>query len=334
MHYKILFFTFVYSLSIVTGQIISPNAVNTNNETKGLKQGDSPSLQIELSNDTNVPIESHKPRIRKVSDTSDSKPSKDLLNSTATGVSQQTKIVAENVVINVPTNLTSKTPVINSTQIEASVENVKEDVVKIAQPNVTTTLHAENTTSNSNVSTTAINKPTLVTVSNNGTSKTSADTTPKSVITITNSTAKPTTPTTTTTSTTSTTTTTTTSTTTTTTTTTTTPKPKKPTITYGVEDFPDLDGNLIKLNEALQQQSTTLPETSPVREIPNAQPSKEMNGFQINHSRDYIVPIVTLLFILPLVLGVMITAYRRFKDFWSTRHYRRMDFLVDGMYND
>lgn len=52
-----------------------------------------------------------------------------------------------------------------------------------------------------------------------------------------------------------------------------------------------------------------------------------------NTGRMYIMPLVTLIFAIPMVLALGIMATRRFKAYWSTRHYRRMDFLVDGMYN-
>ncbi|XP_054728040.1 mucin-5AC [Anastrepha obliqua] len=123
--------------------------------------------------------------------------------------------------------------------------------------------------------------------------------------------------------------------TTTTTTTTTTPKPKKPSITFGLGDFPELPGERIVFNKAPESSSSKLPVPNDPVVPPNAQPSQELNsGFNYHSSRDYIVPIMTVLFTIPLAIGVVITTYRRFRDCWSTRHYRRMDFLVDGMYND
>ncbi|XP_039961561.1 probable serine/threonine-protein kinase nek3 [Bactrocera tryoni] len=122
--------------------------------------------------------------------------------------------------------------------------------------------------------------------------------------------------------------------TTTTTTTTTTPKPKKPSITFGLGDFPILPGESNVIN-AMVASSSKLPVANDPVVPPNVQPSQELNnGFNYYSSRDYIVPIMTVLFTIPLAIGVVITTYRRFRDCWSTRHYRRMDFLVDGMYND
>lgn len=73
---------------------------------------------------------------------------------------------------------------------------------------------------------------------------------------------------------------------------------------------------------------------------PRAQLSKEyvpsqLGGFSDSTTshREYVVPIVTLIFAIPLLLGLFLLSYRRAKEFWLTRHYRRMDFLIDGMYN-
>ena len=49
---------------------------------------------------------------------------------------------------------------------------------------------------------------------------------------------------------------------------------------------------------------------------------------------DYIIPVMITIFALPLLgIGTYIL-YRRGRDCWDKRHYRRMDFLIDGMYNE
>ncbi|XP_030379022.1 cell wall protein DAN4-like [Scaptodrosophila lebanonensis] len=132
-----------------------------------------------------------------------------------------------------------------------------------------------------------------------------------------------------------------------TTTTTTTPRPTKPKILYGTGVHPEWEEKNAEKSATLQKPqagsssssqtgaapSPVLPEPEP----PLAQPSQELSSSSqlVNRgSNEYIVPIVTVLLTVPLAIGVIITMYRRFRDFWSTRHYRRMDFLVDGMYND
>ncbi|XP_012279686.1 uncharacterized protein LOC105699353 [Orussus abietinus] len=49
---------------------------------------------------------------------------------------------------------------------------------------------------------------------------------------------------------------------------------------------------------------------------------------------DYIVPVVITILAVPLLGVAMFILYKRGRDCWDKRHYRRMDFLIDGMYND
>lgn len=109
---------------------------------------------------------------------------------------------------------------------------------------------------------------------------------------------------------------------------------KKPLITYSIEDDPSL------LNVPIVRQFIT-PLTpidlkaeagdSPYLPLP---PSSDFVLDRTQSKREmYIFPLVVLIFMVPMVLGVGIIILRRVRDYWSTRHYRRMDFLVDGMYN-
>ncbi|KAL5276000.1 hypothetical protein ACFFRR_001680 [Megaselia abdita] len=107
---------------------------------------------------------------------------------------------------------------------------------------------------------------------------------------------------------------------------TTTPKPSKPRIVYSDEDQPDIVENEKSTEDSAKKTVTNAHDV----EEPNVQPSKE----QFNPHRDFVVPLVTLIFALPIFLGIAVIGYRKVRDYWSTRHYRRMDFLVDGMYND
>ncbi|XP_064536762.1 uncharacterized protein LOC135427281 isoform X2 [Drosophila montana] len=119
-----------------------------------------------------------------------------------------------------------------------------------------------------------------------------------------------------------TTTTTSTTTTTTTTTSTTTMRPKKPTVTSSMDK--QLEGE--KLDPAATGAGNVAPHVLPVQELSSSLTNRGEN--------EYIVPIVTIMLAVPLAIAVFIIMYRRFRDLWTTRHYRRMDFLVDGMYND
>ncbi|XP_011262311.1 uncharacterized protein LOC105254987 [Camponotus floridanus] len=49
---------------------------------------------------------------------------------------------------------------------------------------------------------------------------------------------------------------------------------------------------------------------------------------------DYIIPVIITIVALPILGAAIFVLYRRGRDCWDKRHYRRMDFLIDGMYND
>lgn len=52
------------------------------------------------------------------------------------------------------------------------------------------------------------------------------------------------------------------------------------------------------------------------------------------HNRsNYVVPIVAIILSVPLVAAVISVLYKKGKDWWSHRDYRRMDYLIEGMYN-
>ncbi|XP_076249697.1 uncharacterized protein LOC143188996 [Calliopsis andreniformis] len=49
---------------------------------------------------------------------------------------------------------------------------------------------------------------------------------------------------------------------------------------------------------------------------------------------DYVLPVIITLIALPVLGAIMFMIYKQGRDCWDKRHYRRMDFLIDGMYND
>lgn len=65
-------------------------------------------------------------------------------------------------------------------------------------------------------------------------------------------------------------------------------------------------------------------------------PSPSVKHEPASHSSnpDMVMPIVITMLVVPMfaVLGYM--ALRRGQEAWKNRHYKRMDFLLDGMYND
>ncbi|CAG9836981.1 unnamed protein product [Diabrotica balteata] len=48
---------------------------------------------------------------------------------------------------------------------------------------------------------------------------------------------------------------------------------------------------------------------------------------------DYVVPIVAVILSVPLVAVILSVFYKKGKDWWQHRNYRRMDYLIEGMYN-
>lgn len=97
---------------------------------------------------------------------------------------------------------------------------------------------------------------------------------------------------------------------------------------------------------------TTMPNSSHIeKHIPKPKPTvTTVDGPESNESRlslrtknpplgmprkiDYIVPVIITIIALPILGAAIFVLYRRGRDCWDKRHYRRMDFLIDGMYND
>ena len=49
---------------------------------------------------------------------------------------------------------------------------------------------------------------------------------------------------------------------------------------------------------------------------------------------DYVLPVIITVTALPVLGAIIFMVYKQGRDCWDKRHYRRMDFLIDGMYND
>lgn len=106
------------------------------------------------------------------------------------------------------------------------------------------------------------------------------------------------------------------------------PIPKKPLIAINAADNPDL----IPLEKKVHQMPAVSIKESFLVEEPVAELSQEKNVDSINNSR-YIMYVI-LVVGLPSVMIAAALGYRRFREHWHTRQYRRVDFLVDGMYAD
>ncbi|KAH8235551.1 hypothetical protein KR032_002472 [Drosophila birchii] len=113
---------------------------------------------------------------------------------------------------------------------------------------------------------------------------------------------------------------------------TTTPKPTKPKVVFSMGTHTEWEQ---KQDQGKAGDKPPLPKPASTLAEPMVPQVQELTGTQANRSdTSYVVPIVTVLLTVPLAIGVVTIMYRRFRYMWSTRHYRRMDFLVDGMYND
>lgn len=52
------------------------------------------------------------------------------------------------------------------------------------------------------------------------------------------------------------------------------------------------------------------------------------------HSKTYVVLVIAIVFTIPLLAFLCISLYKKGSEWWEHRHYRRMDFLIEGMYNN
>nr|XP_012232614.1 PREDICTED: putative uncharacterized protein DDB_G0282133 [Linepithema humile] len=71
-------------------------------------------------------------------------------------------------------------------------------------------------------------------------------------------------------------------------------------------------------------------------EVNESIPSSRTKNSSLGMPRkiDYIAPVIITIIALPILGAAIFMLYRRGRDCWDKRHYRRMDFLIDGMYND
>lgn len=102
-------------------------------------------------------------------------------------------------------------------------------------------------------------------------------------------------------------------------------KPKKPLQTVSAFDDPTIEQAASK--ERVPSISTHLVE-EPVPAMSQERISEDSPSFNGYFGYMVVAAVVLLFIAVPIVFG------RKIKDHWNTRHYRRVDFLVDGMYND
>lgn len=105
--------------------------------------------------------------------------------------------------------------------------------------------------------------------------------------------------------------------------------PKKPEITFSVDDDPHLKS--IKDTLSKTAYSTTYEGHIPLSEPIILQSSELLDDDY--KGRDYVMPIIGLIFAVPLFLFVANCVTRELKNCWSKRNYQRMDYLINDLYN-
>lgn len=63
-------------------------------------------------------------------------------------------------------------------------------------------------------------------------------------------------------------------------------------------------------------------------------PTTQIHPMIANRHPDLIMPVVITILVVPMFAVLAFMALRRGQEAWKNRHYKRMDFLLDGMYND
>lgn len=95
------------------------------------------------------------------------------------------------------------------------------------------------------------------------------------------------------------------------------------------------------INDTIVSKTTRKPKPKPEvtiggKEADEPIPASPTNTSPLGQPRkiDYIVPVIITVTALPLLSVAFYVLYKRGRDYWDKRHYRRMDFLIDGMYNE
>lgn len=131
-----------------------------------------------------------------------------------------------------------------------------------------------------------------------------------------------------------------------------TPEPKKESVanssmTWNTTIKSTTELHVAPVREALEEKvnnmlsTTRKPKPKPERTIGGNEADEPIPASPTNKSPlgmprkiDYIVPVVITITALPLLGVAFYVLYKRGRDYWDKRHYRRMDFLIDGMYNE
>jgi len=108
--------------------------------------------------------------------------------------------------------------------------------------------------------------------------------------------------------------------------------PKKPLITYSVDDDPEMRAIRDKILKSPKQSHGPVAEANGALNEPVVLQSSELLEDDYKE-RDYIIPIIGLIFAVPLLLILANFLSRKVRQYWSKRNYERMDYLINEMYN-
>lgn len=119
---------------------------------------------------------------------------------------------------------------------------------------------------------------------------------------------------------------------------------KKPKITYSIEDnkallqIPHIPIRRPTTKHNKQHNDENAPKTNEhhhqAEYLPDPATELLLDNTGRNSHRRYIIMFIIFIFAMPIIFGLLKVTARRLRNYWYTRHhYRRMDFLVDGMYN-
>ncbi|KAB0793188.1 hypothetical protein PPYR_12808 [Photinus pyralis] len=98
-------------------------------------------------------------------------------------------------------------------------------------------------------------------------------------------------------------------------------KPKKPLVTV-----PGGNESMVTSNSPSDKSNST----TKMPKVPNS----NILSSNVDNTQKYIVPIVIVILSVPFVAILISVVYKRGAEWWKYRHYRRMDFLINGMYDN
>lgn len=105
--------------------------------------------------------------------------------------------------------------------------------------------------------------------------------------------------------------------------------PRKPKVTVGSDEEDPPPRLFVNGKEILPKNTSTANKK-------NAMDDENViiTNRRVDKGSYYVLPIVLTILAVPLLAIILTVGYKRGAEWWQHRHYRRMDFLIDGMYNN